>query len=238
MTTLQTLRFFVTPAHDCSYLDDQQAQTLFADPQAPVDLALYSQLSSLGFRRSGTHIYRPHCETCNACVSVRIPVQLFQPSRSQKRVLNKNKDLKIETIQPELTDEIYRLYERYINARHDDGDMYPPSPEQFKSFLVESNQATEFHLFRDQTETLIAIAVTDQLEDGRSAVYTFFDPDQEHRSLGTLAVLWQIEIVKQLGLGYLYLGYWVKGCQKMDYKTRFKPMERLVDNRWILDLTL
>ena len=209
MTTLQTLKFFVTPEHDCSYLDDKLAQTLFVDPQVEVDFELYSQLSDLGFRRSGTHIYRPHCKDCNACVSVRIPLDEFRISRSQKRILSRNSDLSTETCTPKLTKEIYALYERYIGSRHADGDMYPPTEEQFNSFLVETNHQTQFHCFRD--------------------------PEQSKRSLGSLAVLWEIRLAKQLGLDYLYLGYWVDGCRKMDYKTRFAPLEKLHHNQWIKD---
>ena len=235
MTTLQTLKFFVTPEHDCSYLDDKLAQTLFVDPQVEVDFELYSQLSDLGFRRSGTHIYRPHCKDCNACVSVRIPLDDFRISRSQKRILSRNSDLSTETCTPKLTKEIYALYERYIGSRHADGDMYPPTEEQFNSFLVETNHQTQFHCFRYPQDKLLAVAVTDQLASGLSAVYTFFDPEQSKRSLGSLAVLWEIRLAKQLGLDYLYLGYWVDGCRKMDYKTRFAPLEKLHHNQWIKD---
>ncbi len=233
MTTLYTLKFFVTPEHECSYLDGQQAQTLFADPQAKIDLNLYSQLSDLGFRRSGTHIYRPNCQQCNACVSVRIPVDRFLPSRSQKRILRRNADLHVETIEPIQSDEIYSLYERYISLRHADGDMYPPTTEQFESFLVNSSQQTLFHLVRDSQDTLIGVAVTDRLNEGLSAVYTFFDPDQDRRSLGAFSILWEIELTRSLGLHYLYLGYWVNGCRKMNYKTQYYPLERLDENQWV-----
>lgn len=233
MSTLQTLRFFATPEHSCSYLDDQKARTLFVDPQAEVDDSIYAQLTDMGFRRSGTHIYRPHCVDCDACISVRIPAREFKMSKSQKRIWNKNRDLRVTTVTPRVTEEIYQLYARYINARHADGDMFPPSPGQFSGFLAESNQQTWFHLLRDAAGQLVAVAVSDDLQQGQSAVYTFYDPQAEERSLGTYAVLWQLMQLKQLGRGHLYLGYWVKGCRKMSYKARFYPLERLEQGSWI-----
>jgi arginine-tRNA-protein transferase len=233
MSTLQTLRFFATPEHECSYLDNEKARTLFVDPQADVDADIYGQLTDMGFRRSGSHIYRPHCIQCDACISIRIPAYEFQMSKSQKRIWNKNRDLSVESIDPALTDEIYKLYERYIKERHSDGDMYPPSPGQFSGFLADSNQQSQFHLMRDAEGKLLAVAVSDSLQQGQSAVYTFYDPEHEHRSLGTYAVLWQLMQLREQRGGYLYLGYWVKNCRKMSYKARFYPLERLEQGVWI-----
>lgn len=233
MSTLQTLRFFATPEHDCSYLDQRRARTLFVDPQAQIDDSTYAQLADMGFRRSGSHIYRPHCTGCRACISVRVPAYEFSMSKSQKRIWNKNTDLSVETVEPTNSTEIYDLYERYITERHSDGDMYPPSSEQFSSFLVDSIQQTCFHLIRDSKGRLIGVAVADKLQQGASAVYTFFDPREESRSLGTFAVLWQLMQLKQHGGGHLYLGYWVKSCRKMNYKARFYPLERLEQGVWI-----
>lgn len=233
MSDLQTLRFYATPPHDCSYLSGRKAKTLFVDPQAEVTAALYSQLSDLGFRRSGSHIYRPHCDQCNACVSVRVPVRAFRPSKTQRRIWRRNDDLRVEQVAPQLTIEYYRLYERYISERHADGDMYPPSPSQFMSFLVEGRQPSCFYEFRDGDDRLVAVAVTDQIEQGLSALYTFYDPNEEKRSLGTYAILWQIDEVRRNGLDYLYLGYWVRDCRKMRYKTAYRPLDMLIADQWM-----
>ncbi|NVK41217.1 MAG: arginyltransferase [Oceanospirillaceae bacterium] len=232
MTTLRQLHFYSTPEHECSYIDGLMARTLFVDPQAIITTDAYSQLSDLGFRRSGKHIYRPHCENCQACVSVRIPVDNFKPSKSQRRLLNRNRDLRIERVTPVLTDEHYRLYSRYIHQRHSDGDMFPPTVEQFKAFLVEGHDCSFFYEIRDG-ERLLSVAVTDELRRGLSAIYTFFDPDEPRRSLGTFSILTQIEQTRLLGLPYLYLGYWVKQCQKMNYKIAYRPLQLLLDGHWV-----
>lgn len=234
MTDLQTLHFYATPEHDCSYLPGQTAKTLFVDPHAEISLDTYSQLSDLGFRRSGKHIYRPHCDNCRACISVRIPIVLFQPSKSQKRVLNKNKDLTVTQCKPVFTDEYYSLYSRYINERHRDGDMHPPTLEQFSSFLIEGKSESFFYEFRDQGGRLVAVSVIDFLNDGISAIYTFYDPVERKRSLGKFCILWQIKHCKRYGLNYLYLGYWVRDCRKMSYKVDYHPFELLIEGEWAL----
>ena len=131
MSNLRTLVFFATPAHDCSYLPDREATTMFVDPRAQVDKRLYSQLTALGFRRSGSHYYRPHCEQCNACTPVRLRVDDFRPDRSQRRVMAKNQDLTCRMVRASFSERYYNLYSHYIEQRHSDGDMYPPSREQF-----------------------------------------------------------------------------------------------------------
>lgn len=232
MSNLSTLRFFTTPAHECSYLPGRQATTLFVDPQARITPTLYSELSLMGFRRSGDFLYRPHCNGCNACIPARIPVSRFRPRRRQRRTLRDNSDLVVTRETAQLTPEYYQLYARYIEIRHAGGDMYPPSQEQFRSFLMSSWSDTRFYCFRRQDGELLAVAVTDRLEDGLSAVYTFFDPQLPERSLGNQAVLWQIEECRRLGLPHLYLGYWVRECEKMAYKSDFQPLEILRDDIW------
>ncbi len=232
MTELRELQFYATPEHPCSYLANRQAKTLFVDPKAELDRSGYSVLSDLGFRRSGPHVYRPHCNGCTACISARLPVDQFQLSRSQKRVLRSNHDLSLRITAPTMSDELYDLYQRYISARHADGDMYPPSVEQFESFLVRSEQETYFYQFRSESE-LLAVAVVDQLDQGLSAIYTFFDPQVRHRSLGRYAILKQIQAAQQQQLEFLYLGYWIKGCQKMDYKIEYRPIQLLLDGQWM-----
>ncbi|MDC0662024.1 arginyltransferase [Marinobacter sp. SS21] len=231
MTNLKTLAFFATPPHDCSYLPDREAVTMFVDPRADINKRLYSQLTALGFRRSGSHYYRPHCESCSACIPVRLNANLFRLDRGQRRVLSRNTDLDCELVPAGFFEEYYQLYELYIQQRHADGDMYPPSREQFTSFLVEGATDTHFLEMRKQGR-LVGLAVVDALEDGLSAIYTVFDPSEERRSLGTFAILWQIEEVRRRGGSYLYLGYWIKACRKMNYKTRFKPIEALIEGHW------
>ncbi len=231
MSNLRTLVFFATPPHDCSYLPDRDATTMFVDPRATIDKKLYSQLTALGFRRSGSHYYRPHCEQCDACVPVRVRVDEFAANRSQRRILRKNSDLQFSLEPASFSEQDYQLYADYIEQRHRDGDMYPPSREQFTSFLVDGATDSWFLKIRLQDE-LIALAAIDILDDGLSAIYTAYNPDFEGRSLGTLAVLWQIQEARRRKLPHLYLGYWIRECRKMNYKTRFQPIEALRKNRW------
>lgn len=230
--TATGVKFFSTTAHPCSYLEGEQAITLFADPKSRMDGRLYSELSDLGFRRSGNYVYRPHCSHCNACVPVRLPVDRFRPNRTQSRVWKRNADLTVRSVPSDYNPEYYALYERYITERHSDGDMYPPSEEQFRSFLTSDWSDTRFYEFR-AGDRLVAVAVCDLLDEGLSAVYTFYDPDEEKRSLGAYAILWEIEETRRLRLPSLYLGYWIKHCQKMAYKIAYRPIELLINNEWL-----
>ena len=232
MTSLSELRFFTTPAHDCSYLEDKQAITLFVDPLARINKDQYSALSSVGFRRSGGHIYRPYCQSCSACIPVRIPVHRFQMKRRHKRILKQNADVTLKKLAPKLSEEYFTLYDRYLTARHSDGDMYPASRDQFRSFLVDGRHEASFLEIR-VSEKLLAVIVMDELNDGLSAVYSFFDPDEESRAPGVLAILRLIKETQRLRLKYLYLGYWIKQCSKMSYKLEYKPIELYIDNKWI-----
>ena len=231
-SSLRDLKVYTTYPHSCSYLAEQEATTLFVDPRTPVDGRLYSQLSELGFRRSGSHLYRPHCSKCNACIPARVPVHQFQPRRSQRRTWNRNRDLQVSQLQSIATDEYFDLYRRYIEARHRDGDMYPPVREQYESFLSDEWGVTEYYRM-ELPGQLAGVAVVDRLEDGLSAIYTFFDPQLERRSLGNYMVLWQLRKAAQEDLDYLYLGYWIKQCQKMSYKVQFRPLELYINGRWV-----
>ena len=233
MSSLQTLVFYATPEHDCSYLPDRLATTLFVDPKARIDPALYSRLTHLGFRRSGSHYYRPRCNNCQACVSVRIPVQHFRPSRRQKRCQRRNDDLQQRFLPVTFRDEHFELYSRYIGSRHGDGDMYPPTREQYENFLLDARAESELIEYRDPAGVLVAVSVTDRVSDGLSAIYTFFDPEAAARSPGNFAILAQIQRTLDLGLSYLYLGYWIRDCRKMSYKMQFRPIEVLVRNHWV-----
>ena len=191
------------------------------------------QLTDLGFRRSGEHIYRPWCEGCSECKSVRVPLNHFKVSKSQKRVLKRNQDLEVSFEMPSSSDEVFHLYADYINQRHSDGDMYPPSLEQFESFLCQGPAAsnTRFICFRLE-QKLLAVAVVDMLPKGLSAIYTFFDPAYDVRSLGRLAVLWQIRWAQSQAMDFVYLGYWIKACQKMAYKAEYRPLQVFEDLVW------
>lgn len=230
-SSLRDLKVYTTYPHSCSYLQDQEATTLFVDPRQEVDQTLYSNLSVLGFRRSGNHLYRPHCGGCDACIPARIPVRDFSPNRTQRRALRRNDDLEVELTGDIRDQSAFDLYRRYIEARHADGDMYPPDREQYQSFLDNAWECTRYYRFYDNGR-LIAIAVVDELLDGLSAIYTFFDPDLDARSLGRYAILWQVQRAREQELEYLYLGYWIRGCRKMAYKSEYRPLEIYVNGRW------
>jgi arginyl-tRNA--protein-N-Asp/Glu arginylyltransferase len=229
---LGTRQFFITPEHPCSYLPHRDARTLFLDPREAVSQSLYDALSQQGFRRSGAHLYRPHCQSCQACIPTRIPVAEFAPRRSQRRVARANADIRT-TVEPARFSAIqYALYARDIAHRHDDGDMYPATADQFRSFLLGQWSDTLF-LSSYLGDRLVATAVTDALPGGLSAIYTFYDPTLESRSLGVFAILSQIERCRQLGLPYLYLGYWIRDCHKMRYKLDSRPIEVFSGGRWL-----
>lgn len=232
MTILSNLRVFATHPHVCSYLPDQQATTLFIDPAARIDALVYGQLSEMGFRRSGPHLYRPHCAHCNACVPARVAVDSFQRTRQQRRIWARNQDLQVVDRTSIDGDEFYQLYARYIEGRHRDGDMYPPSRQQFDSFLTREWEITRYFCFYEAGR-LIAVAVVDVMQNGLSAIYTFYDPDLAQRSLGVFAVLWQIEQAKAQQLPHVYLGYWIKECRKMSYKVGYRPVELLIGGKWL-----
>lgn len=225
-------QFFITPAHACSYLPEREANTLFLDPRDTITPATYQTLTEQGFRRSGSHLYRPHCAGCQACIPARVPVATFRPRRRQRRVLARNADLTVELKPAVYSHEYYELYGKYITGRHRDGDMYPPSAAQFRSFLLSQWSETLFVCLY-LGKTLLAVAVTDQQEGGFSAIYTFFDSDFPARSLGVMSILKQIELCQKLELPYVYLGYWIRDSEKMRYKTEYRPVELFISGRWI-----
>ena len=225
-------QFFLTPKHPCSYLPRNNAQTLFFDPRETVTPPLYQSLTDQGFRRSGSHLYRPHCGSCQACVPTRLPVEEFKLTRSQRRTLKRNSDLTVRVEEATFTKRHYHLYERYISLRHADGDMYPASEDQYRSFLL-SPWSNSLFVSLYKEEQLLSVAVTDQQQHGLSAIYTFFEPTETKRSLGTLSILQQISLCQELELPYLYLGYWIRDCDKMAYKINYRPTELFVNNAWV-----
>ena len=227
-----SLRFYVTPTHPCSYFPDRQAVTLVVDPTCPLSKATYSSLSELGFRRSGDHVYRPHCGTCHDCIPVRVPVAAFTPNRSQRRTLKCNQNLQIIEQNSQLLTEHFDLYQRYVKTRHPAGGMDDSDAEQYMQFIHADWCATRLFEFR-QNEVLVAVAVTDILDNGLSAVYTFYDPDRLNLNLGTYAILWQIQECQRRQLEWLYLGYWIPENDKMQYKSQFQPQEFFDGQQWL-----
>lgn len=228
---MKRLKFYATIPHPCPYLPDHSAVDVVSDPASPVDQRTLSNLFAMGFRRSGVFVYRPECPGCQSCIAVRIPVEQFRPNRSQRRCLIHNQDLKKEWHPPHYTSELFQLYCNYLKHRHENGGMDKPTPESFKEFLCTPGIETEFILFR-KARRLVAVAVTDCLSDGLSANYTFFSPTEPRRSLGTYAILTQIDEARRRKLDYVYLGYWIAESPKMRYKTRFYPLEFYTNENW------
>lgn len=223
---------FQSPPEPCSYLDEHVASNVYADPFNAPTMELYDALIQKGFRRSGDYLYRPHCKNCDKCISTRITADCFTPNRSQLRARKANSDLTIASEASRYTDEYFDLYQRYLGSRHKDAGMDNPERKDFERFLISKWCDTEFLTLRLDGK-LLAVAVTDVISSGFSAVYTYFDPDFDKRSLGTTSILMQIEMAKQRDLNYIYLGYWIEESKKMNYKSFFKPQERFVNDAWV-----
>lgn len=227
---LSVVQFYATAPYPCSYLPNRQARSQVATPSHLVNAAVYSQLIDAGFRRSGTFTYRPHCHGCHACVAVRIPVDEFKPNRSQARTW-KREHYTAHVSGLRWDPAHYALYQKYQSARHPGGGMDHESHDQYAQFLLASSVNTRLVEFRDALGRLAMVAIVDVLEQGLSAVYTFYDPSLPG-SPGTWCILWQIEQCRNLGLSWLYLGYWIADSPKMSYKIRFRPVEALHQGRW------
>lgn len=226
------VRLFQTLPHTCGYYAERTAQNLVVDPGAPHLDRLYGPALAKGFRRAGGHLYLPQCGACQACVPCRIDVERFSADRTQRRCLKRNADLTIEEALPGFTQERHALYQRYLQARHSGGGMDAADAEDFQRFLAAPWSPTVFLEMR-HGDRLLGVAVTDITLAGASAVYTFFDPDETARSLGTFGILQQVELARRRGIPYLYLGFWIAGHPKMDYKRRFRPLEIRKHDRWI-----
>jgi arginine-tRNA-protein transferase len=236
-------QFYLTSPSVCPYLPGKEERKVFTHIVGKRARDLNEILTQGGFRRSQTIAYRPACESCRACVSVRVLVDEFQPSSNLRRILKDNRDLIGATMPNRPTSEQYSLFRRYLDARHTDGGMADMTVLDYSMMVEDSHVDTRVVEYRRRgidsgitgrgTGNLMAVCLTDEMADGLSMVYSFYEPAEQDRSLGTLMILDHIERARRMGLPYLYLGYWVEGSKKMDYKARFTPQERLMPAGWI-----
>lgn len=224
--------FFTTTPMPCPYLEGRTERRMVTELMGGDVTDLNDRLSLAGFRRSHTIAYTPVCDGCAACVSVRVPVRDFRASKTQRRIASRNADLIAEECAPLATPEQYALFKQYIETRHGDGDMALMGEADYRALVEETPVRSSLIEFRDVHGTLVAGCLTDRLQDGFSAVYSFFDTAQSARSLGTFMVLWLIERARLQGLDFVYLGFWVQGSTKMDYKRNFRPLQGFTPAGW------
>ena len=229
---LETLQFYSTAGYPCSYIKGREARSQVAAPSHIIDTATYSRLVAQGFRRSGLFTYRPNCSHCRACQPIRVDVMKFRPSRTQRKVWNRLSGMQVQQLPLLFDAEHFDLYQRYVSTRHPGAGMDEDSRAQYSQFLLSSRVDTALVEFRDGDGRLQMVSIIDQLIDGISAVYTFFEP-QTPGSLGTFGILWQLAKCRELGLPWLYLGYWIPESRKMSYKSQYRPFQVLQRGNWV-----
>jgi arginyl-tRNA--protein-N-Asp/Glu arginylyltransferase len=224
--------FYTTAPLPCPYVAGRTERKVVTEISGPDSDVLHDRLSRAGFRRSHNIAYAPVCPGCNACIPIRVPAADFQPDRTLRRIARANVGLEVFELPARATAEQFQLFQRYQQARHRDGDMATMSFYDYRAMVEDTPIETFMAEFRDGGDRLVGACLTDRLGDGLSAVYSFYAPDQERRSLGTYAILWLIDCARRSGLPYVYLGYWVPESHKMAYKARFRPSEILVAGTW------
>ena len=231
--------FFTTAPLPCPYVSGRLERKIVTELAGPDAEVLHEALSRAGFRRSHSIAYTPACPGCNSCVPVRIVAGEFSPGRTMRKIMKANDGMFGKRVPARATAEQYRLFSRYQERRHSGGDMALMGFYDYRSMVEDSPIDTFLYEFRDRRNTLVGCCLTDRMSDGLSAVYSFFDPEFEIRSLGTYVILWLIEEAKRLELPFVYLGYWIPESRKMAYKARFAPLEAFGANGWHrLDLSL
>ena len=233
-----SLQFYATAPYACSYLPDHEARSQVATPPQLITTKIYSELIKTGFRRSGHFTYRPYCDQCQSCIATRIQANYFIPNRSQKRAFLKHSNLQAKIMALQFIPEHFALYREYQQSRHatqidgNTADSNEDEEDQYRQFLIQSHIDSFLVEFRENG-VLRMVSVIDEVSDGLSSVYTFYDASQTKASYGTYGILWLVEKAKELQLPFVYLGYYIQESQKMSYKALFKPIEGLVNGVWM-----